>query len=120
MDYQICRINNWSTFSDNLNISGRRDLSGLSSTIGPSTSTRAPVTTDTTSTNGTTPLIDTTTTNGTRDTDATPTDTINIDETGNVVLLGIDQKQIRSALKKAGTIRPTKRVRFNINGNTTN
>ena len=49
-------------FSDNLNISGRRDLTGLSSVIAPSTSTHAPVTTDTTGTDvkGTTPLVDTT------------------------------------------------------------
>ena len=62
-------------------------------------------------------MIDTTTSDGTRDTDSTPTDTGNTDETGNVVLSGIDQREIKSALKKAGTIRPTrKRVRFNING----
>ena len=100
-------------FSDNLNISGRRDLTGLSSRITPSIS----ITTHTTGTNGngTTPAIETTT-NGTRDTDTTVTDTINVDRIGNVVLSGVDQTQIKSALKKAGTIRPTRRVRFNING----
>ena len=103
-------------FSDNLNISGRRDLTGLSSIVETTSSTHAPVTTDTTDAIGTTPLIDTTTTNGTRDTDTTPKDTIDIDQTGNVILSGIDQRHIKSALKKAGTIKPRRRVRFNVNG----
>ena len=105
-------------FSDDLNISGRRDLTGLSSAIDSSTATHAPGITDTIDTNGngTTPAIDDTGTNGTRDTETPAADTINVDQTGNVVLSGIDQRRIKSALKKAGTIRPAKRVTFNING----
>ena len=54
-------------FADNLNISVRRDLTGLSSVITPSTSTHAPDTTVTTGSDavGTTQLADTTAANGT-------------------------------------------------------